>query len=560
MSTKIYDKNITNRLWSGVEKTAKLVGETFGPLGNNVILADPNGTKVTKDGITVLKNIVFEDEQENIAAMVLREASDLTNSQTGDGTTGTCVLAAEIFKNGLKQLAFDGINSNRMEIRKGIKKAAGWISAYLSVMSKKITKDNGVWNVAYISSNHSKEIADVLAEIFLKIGENGTIRVEEGNGVVTTSKIVEGMQFAQGYVSPYFATNTKLEAILENPYIFLYNKRITSIQDILGPLQEVMPAVKAGDRSILIIADDIDPDPLSTVIYNRLRGTPICVVRSPSYGDNRKFVMSDIAVLTGGKVISEETGIVPSEITVGNGVVGLAKQVIVTRDNCTIIGGCGNPDAIAARVAELKEQLANAGTEYDNRKLSERLAKLTDGIGVISVGANTELELKEKKYLVDDAFCACKAALAGGIVPGGGLALHIAKFAFLKALESGLDDVKYDSPAMLLGMKIVAEACDAPMKRILENAGCSYDVVIDKISKQVSEDESDYIGYDVMSGNYVPMYKEGIIDSTEAIRSEIENAASVAGVLLTTAGAIIHTPEKKTGIPSPEEYAAMMQG
>jgi len=559
------DVSLSEKLLSGVSKTATLVGETFGPRGNNIILSDQfeigQGSptvKVTKDGITVLRNIEFEDCYENLAATILRSASDQTNSQAGDGTTGTCILAESIFKNGLKYFA-SGVN--RMQVRNGISKAAKRVVSDLRKLSKKISGEKEIWNVAYVSSNHSTEIADVLAGVFSKIGPNGTIRVEEGNSLNIESRIVEGMQFAEGYISPYFATNSKMEAVMENPWIFIYNKRISSINEILGPIQKVMDSVKSGERSILIIADDIDGDALSTIIYNRLRGLQICAVKSPSYGENRKNMMADIAILTGGKVISEETGIGAADVDFE--VIGGAKQAIVTKNSCTIIGGEGDTGAIEMRVEQLKSQIEYSTDYYDLKKMQERLAKLTDGIGIVSVGANTELELKEKKYLVDDAFCACKAAIAEGVLPGGGIALHAVKKEIAEWIaEQTVSKSELKTDAEIIGANIVLEACDAPIRRILQNAGIAPDIILEKIDTlqekhaimyRDSEElpagddtiSNDFTGYNVLTEEYVMMFEAGIMDSTSAIVAEVQNASSVAGVLLTTTGAVVnkHRPQ-----------------
>jgi len=561
--------SLTEKLLSGVSKTAALVGETYGPRGNNIILSDQvegGGAplvKVTKDGITVLRGISFDDCYENLAVSILKTASDQTNFQAGDGTTGTCILAESIFKEGLKCFV-SGVN--RMQVRNGISKAAKRAISDLRKLSKKISSKEDIWNVAYVSSNHSTEIADVLSDVFSKIGPNGTIRVEEGNSVNIESKIVEGMQFAEGYISPYFATNSKMEAVLENPWIFIYNKRISSINEILAPIGKVMDSVKSGERSILIIADDIDGDALSTVIYNRLRGLQICAVKSPSYGENRKNMMADIAILTGGKVISEETGIGPQDVTLE--VIGEAKQVIVTKNSCTIVGGSGDAEEIKMRVEQLKSQIEYSTDAYDLKKMQERLAKLTDGIGIVSVGASTEIELKEKKFLVDDAFCACKAALAEGVLPGGGIALHVVK----KELEKWIADqvsVKSElkTDAEITGAKIVMEACDAPIRRILQNAGIAPDIVLENIDRKQVEtpikyaeneeltDENEtqtvnrFEGFNVLTESYVSMLDEGIMDSTSAIVAEVQNASSVAGVLLTTTGAVVNKMPPPQAVP-----------
>lgn len=527
-----YDTDVSTKILSGVKKTAKIVGETLGPLGNNVILNQNGYTKITKDGITVLRSVEFSDRHENVAADLLREASDKTNREAGDGTTGTCILAESIYSKGLKYCVVGG---NKIQIRNGITKAANFIEAFInSKMAKPVSTKDEIRQVAKISSNHSDEIAEVLADVFDKIGKNGTIKIESGNGTMIDSKIVEGMNFAQGYLSPFFVSNDSMECDLDDPFIFIVDKKISSIQEILTPLQELSQIRKP----ILIIADNVEGDALSTLVLNKLRGLQVCAVKSPSYGQNKINMLHDIAILTGGKVISEETGIALNEATPNSGILGSAKRVIVTKDSTTIIDGCGSPEAIATRIEQLKHLISNSTDEYEKKKMQERLAKLDGGVGIISVGAKTESELREKKDLVDDAFCACKAAVVNGIVPGGGIALLIAKSALAKYITENEAEFYGDE---LLGAKVLCESLDAPIRKILENAGESIDIIISKIESESATTQD--FGYDVLNKKFGNMLELGIIDPSLVITSEVKNASSIASLLLTTSASIV---EEKT--------------
>lgn len=531
-----YDTDVSTKILNGVNKTAQIVGETLGPLGNNVILNQNGYTKITKDGITVLRSVEFSDKHENVAADLLREASDKTNREAGDGTTGTCILAASIYSKGLKHCVAGG---NKIQIRNGIVKAANFVEKFINEkMSKSVSSKEEIRQVAKISSNHSDEIADVLADVFDKIGKNGTIKIESGNGTVIDSKIVEGMNFAQGYLSPFFVSNESMECDLDHPYIFIVDKKISNIQEILVPLQELSQLGKP----ILIIADNVEGDALSTLVLNKLRGLPVCAVKSPSYGQNKINMLHDIAILTGGKVISEETGIALNEATSTSGILGVAKRVIVTKDSTTIIDGCGSPEAINERIEQLKSMIEKSTDEYDKKKMQERLAKLDGGVGIISVGAKTESELREKKDLVDDAFCACKAAVANGIVPGGGIALLLAKNELYEYTSKNSNEFIGDE---ILGAKVLWESLDAPIRKILENAGESADIIMSEIYD--NQDENFDFGYDVLNKKFGKMLDLGIIDPSLVIISEVKNASSIASLLLTTSASIVEEKsEEKT--------------
>lgn len=532
-STEIsYDNDFREKILHGVTKLAKVVGSTMGPMGSNVVIYnEEEGVHCTKDGVTACRAVKSADNYEAIGIMLVREAAEKTNSTVGDGTSGTCVLAASIFANGLKHLAF---GANGIKMRNGIAWAADKAAEFIKSKSIGINTKEEIRQIAKISSNHSDEIADVLADVFSKIGENGTIKVETGNTTSIESKIVEGMQFQNGYISPYFVTNEKMEADLDSPFIFIVGKKLSNFTDILRPLQELS---RAG-KPILIIADEVEGDALSSIVMNKLRGLPICAVRSPSYGNNRKNMLNDIAVLTGGQVISEETGIVLENALPDSGVLGSAKRVIVTKDSTTIIGGKGDPEALKQRIEQLKTQIYNCNDDYELRKMQERLAKLDGGVGIISVGAKTEAELNEKKDLVDDAFCACKAAIAGGIVVGGGKALLDVK-EYLEAVIGQLQGDEY------IGARIFTDSLDTPIRKILENAGESPDLILSQLSKQDNHTN----GYDASTKRICNLFDAGIIDPTNVVVAEIENASSIASLLLTTKAAIVDHEGKDLKLP-----------
>ena len=529
-----YDGTIREKILSGVEKLSKVVGSTMGPMGSNVVINRNNRIHCTKDGVTACRAVNSTDNLENIGIALVREASEKTNSNVGDGTSGSCVLAASIYRNGLKHLVF---GANGIKIRNGIQKAADIVVNSVRAHSKSIETKEEIRQVAKISSNYSDEIADVLADVFDKIGQNGTIKVETGNSTTIESKIVEGMQFDRGYISPYFVTNDKMEADLDSPFIFIVDKKISNISEMLEPLQ----ALSKVGRPIFIIADDIEGDALSTMVLNKLHGLQICAVKSPSYGQNKKNMLQDIAILTGGKVICEETGIALNQALPETGILGTAKRVIVTKETTTIIDGRGDPKAIQSRIDQLKSQIFNSSDEYDIKKMKERLARLDGGVGIISVGAKTESELAERKDLVDDAFFACKAAISGGIVPGGGIALINAARVLEKHLELNSKDFDGDE---MVGAKILLKSLNTPLKMILDNAEEKTDLILARLeSGQLFEE----VGYDVLKKDYVNMIDNGIIDPTDVIVNEVQNAASVASLLLTTSSAIVEEESEKNG-------------
>ena len=531
-----YDSEMTEKLLSGVEKTTEIVSKTMGPVASNVIISEHGSPRITKDGITVIKAVEFKDQFENTAAALIREASAKTNTQSGDGTTGTAVLLESIFKNGLKHTAVGG---NKIQIRNGITKAANKAIEILKKNSVKISTKDEIRNVAKISSNHSDEIADVLSDVFDKIGMRGVIKVEEGNTTETVSQIVDGCQYETGYLSPYFCTNERMEADLDKPWTIFCSKKLSNLQELLPMLN----AVSKTGRPVFIMCEDMEGDALSTIIVNKLRGLPICVVKSPSYGENRKAILSDLALLTHSTVISDDTGTKIEDALPGTPILGQANRIIVTRDTTTIIGGPASKEEIDTRVKQLDLLIENCKDDYDREKLEERRAKLDGGIAVVSVGGKTESELKEKKDLVDDAFNAVKAALKNGIVAGGGVALlqvyqEFDNWAEKNMFENLVGDEK-------IGVSIFANALTAPIKTILKNAGESTDMIVSRIIEPVGDDEvPENYGYDVLSKKYCNMIEAGIIDPTSVIISEVENASSIAGLLLTTSGAIVDVPDE----------------
>jgi len=533
-----YDSELRTKLLNSVKKTADITKKTMGPKGLNVLLDDQRGARVTKDGITVIRSLQFKDPTENTALKFIREASEKTNN-IGDGTTGTCVLAEAIFSEGLKNLNF-GVNG--IHLRNGIQKAANITIESVKKASKPVKTHDEIRQVAKISSNHSDEIADVLADMFDKIGENGTIRVEPGNSRVIESKVVEGMVFDSGYLSPYFITNEAMTFDVENPYVLILGKKLSNISEILSVLQSVTET----KMPLLIIADGVEGDALATLVLNSLKGNlKSCAVNAPSYGTNKDNMLDDIAIITGGQVVSEKTGIAPNDATVESHILGRAKRVIVTKDSTTIIGGKGDESKVKERIEQLKTLLKAGGADaWDTAKMKERLAKLDGGVGIISVGANTQAEMLEKRDLVDDAFSACKAAIAGGVVPGGGVALLRAADELQDYIDNHSEEFTDDE---IIGAKILHDSLNAPIKTILENAGESVDLIVAKL-----DEESDkQVGYDALNKKYGNMVELGVVDPTDVVVAEVENASSVASLLLTTAAACVLLPDEKQQSPTP---------
>lgn len=539
-----YDTDVSEKLLAGVEKTTAIVSKTMGPVAANVILTKYGSPRITKDGITVLKEVEFDDKFENVAAQLIREASDKTNTQSGDGTTGTAVLLESIYKNGLKHT---NVGGNKIQIRNGISKAADKAIEIIKSTAKNINSREEIHRVAKISSNHSNEIADVLADVFDKIGTRGVIKVEKGNTTETVSKIVDGCQYDVGYISPFFSTNEKLESDLDKPLTLFTTNKLSNLQEMLPMLK----AVSETGRPLFIMCEDMEGEALQTIIMNKLRGFQVCVVKAPSYGENKKAILQDLALLTHSTVVSDETGVKMESAIPGYGVLGEAKRIICTKDTTTIISGAASKEEIEARVKQL-DMLIETADEFDKPKLEERRAKLDGGVAVVSVGGKTESELDEKKDLVDDAFNAVKAALKNGIVSGGGVALLNTKF----ALEEWINKTETENTLIgdeIIGAKILIDSLDAPIKMILKNAGESADLIIAKISE-----EQNGIGYDVLNKKYCNMIDVGIIDPASVIISEVDNASSIAGLLLTTSGAIIDVPKETPANQMPGQPNQMM--
>ena len=518
-----------NGLKAGIDALANAVKVTLGPKGRNVIISKSFGAPtVTKDGVSVAKEIELENELENMGAQMVKEVASKTNDLAGDGTTTATVLAQAIVKEGLKNVA---AGANPMDLKRGIDKAVLAIVADLEKQAKKVgNSSEKIRQVAAISANNDNTIGELIATAFSKVGKEGVITVEEAKGMETYVDVVEGMQFDRGYLSPYFVTDAdKMIADLENPYILLFDKKISNLQEILPILE---PVSQSG-RPLLIIAEDVDGQALATLVVNKLRGgLKIAAVKAPGFGDRRKAMLEDIAILTGGTVISEERGFSLENATLD--LLGTAETITVDKDNTTIVNGSGNADAIKVRVSQIKAQIETTTSDYDKEKLQERLAKLAGGVAVLYVGAASEVEMKEKKDRVDDALNATRAAVEEGIVAGGGVALVRAKKALEKITTENLDETT--------GVQIINKAIEAPLRIIVENAGGEGSVVLNK----VLEGKKDF-GYDAKNDVYVDMLEAGIIDPKKVTRVALENAASVAGMILTTECALIDIKEDAAG-------------
>jgi len=524
-----FDIEARDGLKRGVDALANAVKVTLGPKGRNVIISKSFGApQVTKDGVTVAKEIELEDALENMGAQMVKEVASKTNDLAGDGTTTATVLAQAIVKEGLKNVA---AGANPMDLKRGIDKA---VEAIVKDLEKQATQvgnsSDKIKQVASISANNDDMIGELIANAFKKVGKEGVITVEEAKGTDTYVDVVEGMQFDRGYLSPYFITNSeKMIAELENPMILLYDKKISSMKELLPILE---PVAQQG-KSLLIVAEDVDGEALATLVVNKLRGSlKIAAVKAPGFGDRRKAMLEDIAILTGGTVISEERGFTLENATVD--MLGTAETVTIDKDNTTVVNGAGSKDAIKARVNEIKAQMETTTSDYDREKLQERLAKLAGGVAVLYVGAASEVEMKEKKDRVDDALHATRAAVEEGIVAGGGVALVRAKAVLEKLTTENLDETT--------GVQIVAKAIESPLRTIVENAGGEGSVVIAKVLEGKKS-----FGFDAKTETYVDMLKAGIIDPKKVTRVALENAASVAGMILTTECALTDIKEENAG-------------
>ncbi len=525
----VYSDEARRKILSGVEQLAAAVKVTLGPKGRNVVIDKKFGSPtITKDGVTVAKEIDLEDPFENMGAQMVKEVAEKTSEIAGDGTTTATILAEAIYREGLKNVT---AGSNPMELKRGIEKAVDKIVEELGKLSTPIKDKKEIAQVASIAANSDTNIGELIAEAMDKVGKDGVITVEEAKSTATTLDVVEGMQFDQGYLSPYFVTDAeRMEVLLEDPYILIYEKKISSIKDILPLLEKI---ARVG-KPLLIIAEEVEGEALATLVVNKIRGTFVaCAVKAPGYGDRRKAMLEDIATLTGGKALTEDLGIKLENIDVED--LGRAKKVKIDKENTTIVEGAGKNQAINARIAQLKKQIDDTDSDYDKEKLQERLAKLAGGVAVINVGAATETEMKEKKARVEDALHATRAASQEGIVPGGGVA-------FIRTIAA-LDKLKLEGDEKI-GVNIVKRAIEEPLRQIAQNAGLEGSVVLQRIKQEKTN-----VGYDVSQDAYVDMIEAGVIDPTKVTRSALQNAASIAALLLTTEALIADKPEKEDKMP-----------
>ena len=536
-----FDETARQALLRGVEQIAKAVKSTLGPAGRNVVIDKKFGSPlITKDGVTVAKEIELEDPFENMGAQLVREVSSKTNDVAGDGTTTATVLAESIYREGLRNVT---AGANPISLQRGIMKAADSVVEELKKISKPVDSSKEVAQVATVSANWDAEIGNIIAEAMDKVGKDGTITVEEAKGIETTLDVVEGMQFDKGYLSPYFVTNAEtMEAVLENPYILIHEKKINNLKDFLPLLEKV---AKSG-RPFLVIAEDIEGEALATLVVNRLRGVlNICAVKAPGFGDRRKAMMEDIAILTGGKCITEDLGIKLENVGIED--LGQAKRVVVSKDETVIVEGSGKSSDIEARISQIRRQIKDTTSDYDREKLQERLAKLAGGVAVIHVGAATETEMKEKKARVEDALHATRAAVEEGIVPGGGVALIRAKLA--------IKDIKGDNDEQNAGIRIVLRAMEEPLRQIVANAGDEPSVVVNT----VAQGEGNF-GYNAQSAKYGDMVEMGVLDPTKVTRTALQNAASVASLILTTDCMVADLPADDKAVPAGMDGMGGMPG
>ena len=520
-----FDAEARQKILAGVEKLSNAVTSTLGPSGRNVILDKKFGSpQITKDGVTVAKEIELPDPFENMGAQMVKEVASKTNDVAGDGTTTATLLAESIYREGLKNLT---AGANGMALKRGIDKATAAVTDAIAKLSKKVKSADEIAQVATLSANGDEEIGKMISEAMDKVGKEGTITVEEAKTLESSLDVVEGMQFDKGYLSPYFVTNPEaMECELENPFILLFEKKISNLQDMLPLLQ----AVAKSGRPLMIIAEDVEGEALATLVVNKLRGTfQVCAVKAPGFGDRRKAILEDIAILTGGKLISEDIGIKLESVTVD--MLGRAKKVVVDKDNTTIVEGLGKGADIKARVEQIKKQIEETTSDYDREKLQERLAKLAGGVALIKVGAATEAAMKEKKDRVDDALHATRAAVEEGIVPGGGVA-------YLRA-QKAVEALKLEGDEKV-GANIIARAIEAPLRKLVNNAGQEAALVIANVKKATGTN-----GYNVRTGEYCDLLKAGVVDPAKVTRSALQNAASIAGLLLTTDCMVTDLPEKK---------------
>src|ERR1700704_3997605 len=526
-----FDENARHALLRGIEKLSRAVKATLGPSGRNVILDKKFGSPtITKDGVTVAKEIELEDPYENMGAQLVREVASKTSDIAGDGTTTATVLAESIYKEGLRNVT---AGANPTSLQRGIMKAVDAVVKELEKISKKVSDRTEIAQVATVSANWDKTIGEIIADAMDKVGKDGTITVEEAKSIETTLEVVEGMQFDKGYLSPYFVTNAEsMETILENAYILIHEKKISSLKDLLPVLEKVAKA----SRPLLIIAEDVEGEALATLVVNKLRGTlQVAAVKAPGFGDRRKAMLQDIATLTGGKAITEDLGIKLENVQISD--LGQAKKITVDKDNTTLVEGKGKHSEIEGRVKEIRSQIEKTTSDYDREKLQERLAKLVGGVAVIKVGAATETEMKEKKARVEDAMHATRAAVEEGIVPGGGVALS--------RCVAALDKLKVEGDEQI-GVNIVKRALVEPLRQIAENAGEEGAIVLGK----VNDSKDPNFGYNALTGDYEDLVKAGVLDPTKVVRTALTNAGSIASLMLTTEALVAEIPEEKKGSPA----------
>ena len=536
----LFDESARHALLKGVNKLARAVTATLGPKGRNVVLDKKFGSPtVTKDGVTVAKEIELEDPYENMGAQMVREVASKTSDAAGDGTTTATVLAEAIFREGLKNVT---AGASPISLQRGIHKAVEAAVEQLAKIAKKVKDKEEIKQVATVSANWDTTIGEIIADAMDKVGKDGTITVEEAKSIETTLEVVEGMQFDKGYLSPYFVTNAEsMEAKLEDAYILNYEKKITSLKDLLPILEKV---AKLG-KPLVIIAEDVEGEALATLVVNKLRGMiNVCAVKAPGFGDRRKAMMEDIAILTGGKCITEDLGIKLESIGLED--LGRAKSIVVDKENTTIVEGYGKSSEIQGRVNQIRRQIEETTSDYDREKLQERLAKLAGGVAVINVGAATETEMKEKKARVEDALHATRAAVEEGIVPGGGVAL-------LRCLNA-IDALKLEGDEQI-GVEIVKRAVESPLRALAQNAGVEGSIIVQEVKRRKGNE-----GYNVATGEYEDLVKAGVVDPKKVTRTALQNAASIAGLLLTTECLITEVPEKDKPAPGGGGHGPGMGG
>ncbi len=534
----VFDEAARQALLRGVQKLSRAVKATLGPKGRNVVFGRKFGSPtVTKDGVMVAKEIELEDARENMGAQMVREVASKTSDDAGDGTTTATLLAEAIYREGLKFVTAGG---NPIGIQRGIHKAVAAAVEHLEKISRKVKDKEEIKQVATVSANWDHEIGDLIAEAMDKVGKDGTITVEEAKSMDTTLEVVEGMQFDKGYLSPYFVTDPEtMEAKLEDAYVLNYEKKISSVRELLPLLEKVA----ASGKTLVIIAEDLEGEALSTLVVNKLRGTlKACAVKAPGFGDSRKAMLEDIAIITGGKCITEDLGLKLESIGLED--LGIAKSIVVDRESTTIVAGHGKAAAIQGRVNQIRHQLEKVTSDYDRDKLQERLAKLAGGVAIINVGATTETEMKEKKARVEDALHATRAAVAEGIVPGGGVAL-------LRCL-SVLEGLKLKDEDEQIGVNIVMRAIEEPTRALAENAGVEGSVVVQEVKRRKGNE-----GYNVATNEYEDLVKAGVVDPKKVTRAALQNAASIAGLLLTTECLVTELPDKTDSAPAPGGHGGM---